>query len=177
MYSNVVLRIFNNPANAGRISKPDGIADTYNEDQTAHIEFSLRVESGILIDCKFRAQANPYIIAICSTITNMVKGKMMSMLFLDPYSIKEQLGDHADTNIMFCIDCFKMAVEDYKEKLEKQGKTNNKSEDAETSEVLPEELLEEAFELTETVVQAEDDDELTDEDFGFFDESDFIEED
>ena len=48
MYSKVVLNIFNNPDNAGRISKPDGIADMYNEDQTAHIEFSLRVESGII---------------------------------------------------------------------------------------------------------------------------------
>ena len=107
MYSNVVLRIFNNPANAGRISKPDGIAACYNAEETAHVEFSIRVQSGIITDCKFRAQANPYITAICSTITNMVKGKMVAMIFLDPYSIKEQLGDHADLDIMFCINCGK----------------------------------------------------------------------
>lgn len=122
MYSKIVLNVFNNPKNAGRISKPDGIADTYNEDNTAHVEFSLRIESGIIMDCKFRAQANPYIVAICSTITEMVKGKMVAMLFLDPYSIKTQLGDEMDYDIGFCIDCIKLAVDDYKDKLEKSNK-------------------------------------------------------
>lgn len=122
MYSKIVLNVFNNPKNAGRISKPDGIADVFNADQTAHVEFSLRIETGIITDCKFRAQANPYIVAICSTITEMVKGKMVAMLFLDPYSIKTQLGDESDYDIGFCIDCIKLAVDDYKEKLEKSNK-------------------------------------------------------
>lgn len=122
MYSNVVLRLFNNPKNAGRISKPDGIYDMYNENETAHVEFSLRVDSGIIVECKFRAQANPYIIAICSTITEMCKGKMISMFFLDPYSIKKELGDEQDVDINFCIDCVRLAIQDYKEKLEKSNK-------------------------------------------------------
>lgn len=122
MYSNVVLNVFNNPKNTGRISKPDGIADIYNEDQTSHVEFSLRVDTGIIVDCKFRAQANPYIIAICSTITNMVKGKMISMFFLDPYSIKRELGVDDDVDINFCIECVRLAIQDYKEKMEKSNK-------------------------------------------------------
>lgn len=128
MYSNAVLNLFNNPKNAGRISKPDGIADCYNEDNTAHVEFSLRIESGIITDCKFRAQANPYIVAICSTITAMLKGKMISMLFLDPYSIKKELGDESPIDITYCIDCVRLAVADYKEKLEKANKTSKKEE-------------------------------------------------
>ncbi len=122
MFSNIVLNIFENPKNAGRISKPDGIADVYNEDLTANVEFSLRIVSGIITDCKFRAQANPYIIAICSTITEMVKGKMVDMVFLDPYGVKNQLGDDQPIDIMFCIDCVKMAIDDYKAKLEKAKK-------------------------------------------------------
>lgn len=122
MFSNIVLNIFENPKNAGRISKPDGIADVYNEDLTANVEFSLRIVSGIITDCKFRAQANPYIIAICSTITEMVKGKMVDMIFLDPYGVKTQLGDDQPVDIMFCIDCLKMAIDDYRAKLEKAKK-------------------------------------------------------
>ena len=122
MYSKVVLNLFSNPKNAGRISKPDGIADLYNEDSTAHVEFSLRVETGIITDCHFRAQANPYIVAICSTITEMVKGKMTSMFFLDANSVINNLGEKQDIDIQFCIDCIKMAVQDYKEKLEKSNK-------------------------------------------------------
>ena len=117
MYSNIVLNAFNNPKNTGRISKPDGIASCFNFDNTAHVEFSLRIESGVITKCQFRAQANPYIIAICSTITKMVGGKMVSMVFLDPYSIKKELGDEMDEDITFCIDCVKMAIDDYKENL------------------------------------------------------------
>ena len=127
MYSNVVLNLFNNTKNAGRISKPDGIADIYNADKTAHIEFSLRIDAGMIIECKFRAQANPYIIAICSTMTEMVQNKMIEMLFLDPYNIMTTLGDEQPIDINFCIDCMKLAVQDYKEKLEKSRK-NKESE-------------------------------------------------
>lgn len=127
MYSNVVLNLFNNPKNAGRISKPDGIADIYNADKTAHIEFSLRIDAGMIIECKFRAQANPYIIAICSTMTEMVQNKMIEMLFLDPYNIMTTLGDEQPIDINYCIDCMKLAVQDYKEKLEKSRK-NKESE-------------------------------------------------
>lgn len=162
MYSNAVLNIFNNPKNAGRISKPDGIADCYNDDNTAHVEFSLRIDTGIITDCKFRAQANPYIIAICSTITNMLKGKMCSMLFLDPYSIKTELGDESSIDITFCIDCVKLAIQDYKEKLEKTNK-QNKNEDRK------EEIIEEPLAINSDNIYAED----IDDDFildGLFDE-------
>ncbi len=122
MYSKETLNIFANPKNAGRISKPDGIATNMNADETAFVEFSLRVESGIITQCKFRAQANPYIIAVCSTLTEMVTGKMSAMLLIDPVSVKRVIGENNDIDITFCIDCMKMAVADYKEKLEKSSK-------------------------------------------------------
>lgn len=122
MYNTKVMDIFNNPKNAGRISKPDGIADMYNLEQTAHVEFSLRVEDGIITECKFRAQANPYIIAICSTLTEKVKGKMISMLFVDSVAIKQELNLDDDISINFCLECVYKAVQDYKEKLEKTNK-------------------------------------------------------
>ena len=167
-YSKIVLNVFNNPKNIGRISKPDGIADCYNEDNTAHVEFSFRIESGVVTNCQFRAQANPYIIAICSTITQMLKGKMVSMLFLDPYSIKKELGDESAYDIGFCIDCVKMAIDDYKEKLEKENKTNKKEEVAV-------ENKEENIEETKPIIikQEEPSDEDNDFDFSdFFDDVD-----
>lgn len=118
MYSDIVLNIFNNPKNAGRISKPDGIADLYNEDETEHVEFSLRVEDGIITNCKFRAQANPYIIAICSKITELVTDKNIKDVFLDPYTIKTALGDESPINIQFCINCLKFAIDNYIDKQE-----------------------------------------------------------
>ncbi len=122
MYNDIIMNIFSNPKNAGRISKPDGIADMYNEDETAHVEFSLRIESGIIMQCKFRAQANPYIIAVCSKITEMVTGRMANMLFIDELSVKKALEDDSEIDIEFCLDCLRAAVRDYQEKLEKSSK-------------------------------------------------------
>lgn len=167
MYNNIVLNLFNNPKNAGRISKPDGIADLFNEDGTAHVEFSLRIENGIITESKFRAQANPYVIAVCSTITQMLKGKMISMVFLDPYTIKNELEDENEIDINFCIECVKMAILDYKEKTEK-GKKHKKGEESEINdnnldeeanvETIQEERAEETF--------SDDDDDFAD----FFDD-------
>ena len=168
MFSNVVLNVFNNPKNTGRISKPDGIADLYNEDNTAHVEFSFRVENGIISNCQFRAQANPYIVAICSTMTNMLKGQMISAVFLDPYSIKKELGDESDYNIDFCIDCVKLAVEDYKERLEKEQKI--KSKQGNDEDIITAEQTEE-----NTEIKNEDKIPPIDEDFSdFFDDEDFL---
>ena len=122
MYNKIILNIFNNPKNAGRLMKPEGIADCYNADGTIHVEFSLRIENGIIVDSKFRAQANPYYVAVCSVIASMLKGKMTSFVFLDPYAIRKELEDDSDNDINFCIECARLAIEDYKEKLEKENK-------------------------------------------------------
>ncbi len=161
-YSKTVLNLFNNPKNIGRISKPDGIADCYNEDNTAHVEFSFRIESGVITNCQFRAQANPYVVAVCSTITQMLKGKMASMLFLDPYSIKKELGDESAYDIGFCIDCVKMAIDDYKERLEKE----NKQKKNDTQEIVEEEIIVESVEKPEEEQPTDPDDDFAD----FFDD-------
>lgn len=122
MYNKIILNIFNDPKNAGRLMKPEGIADCYNEDGTINVEFSLRIENGIIIDAKFRAQANPYYVAVCSVIASMLKGKMVSFAFIDPYAVKKELQDESDNDIDFCIECVRLAIEDYKEKLEKENK-------------------------------------------------------
>lgn len=119
MYSNEVIRLFTNPENAGRISKPDGIADSFNEDRTAHIEFSLRIENGLITLCEFRAQAEPQIIAICSKITTMIKGKPSNMLLIDGDSIVNSLKVSQE-DVNFCINCAISALQDYKEKLAKK---------------------------------------------------------
>ncbi len=122
MYSKTILNLFANPVNAGRIMKPDGIASLSNFEETANVEFSLRVENDIIQDCNFRAQANPYITAICSTITQMVIGKNIDDVMLDQLSVKNQLGDNSETDISFCIECLYLAIEDYIQTREKEGK-------------------------------------------------------
>ena len=154
------------------MKKPEGVADCYNGDNTAHVEFFLRIEAGIITDCRFRAQANPYIIAICSTISNMIKGKMVAMVFLDPYSIKKELGDESDIDINFCIDCVKLALDDYKEKLIKANKESKKEEKELNIEIVNEnQMIDEVLEEKETL-KNEIIDEVDNKDEDFSDDSD-----
>ena len=122
MYSKTILNLFANPINAGRIMKPDGIASLSNFEETANVEFSLRIVDDVITQCNFRAQANPYIIAICSTITQMVIGKNIDSVMLDQLSVKNKLGDDSETDISFCIECLYLAIEDYIQTREKEGK-------------------------------------------------------
>lgn len=122
MYNSKVLNLFANPENAGRISKPDGIADAYNADQTAHVEFSLRVEDCNITACKFRAQANPFIIAVCSKITIFAIGVPVDEVSVTKDDIVASLGEDSDYDFTFCLDCLYQAIQDYKEKQEKSGR-------------------------------------------------------
>ena len=122
MYSKTVLNLFANPVNAGRIMKPDGIASLSNIEGTANVEFSLRIENDLITACNFRAQANPYIVAICSTITKMVIGKSIDSVMLDQSVVKRNLGEDSDIDITFCIECLDLAIENYIEAREKEGK-------------------------------------------------------
>ncbi len=122
MYSKTVLNLFANPVNAGRIMKPDGIASLSNLEGTANVEFSLRIENDLITACNFRAQANPYIVAICSTITKMVIGKSIDSVMLDQSVVKRNLGEDSDIDITFCIECLDLAIENYIEAREKEGK-------------------------------------------------------
>ncbi len=121
MYNSKVLNLFTNPENAGRISKPDGIADLYNADKTAHVEFSLRVENGNITGCKFRAQANPYIIAVCSKLTIFAIGLPVNEVSVTKDDIIASLGN-TDYDFGFCLDCLYQAIADYREKQEKSKK-------------------------------------------------------
>lgn len=122
MYSKTVLNLFANPVNAGRIMKPDGIASLSNLEGTANVEFSLRIENDLITACNFRAQANPYIVAICSTITKMVIGKSIDSVLLDQSVVKRNLGEDSDIDISFCIECLDLAIENYIDAREKEGK-------------------------------------------------------
>jgi len=93
---------------------------------------------------------------------------MCSMLFLDPYSIKKELQDETDMDIMFCIDCLKLAIQDYKEKLEKVLKSNNKENETIDSMGSTEEKLKNNVEI-ETLNDISND--ILEDDFG----QDFIE--
>ncbi|MBR1988184.1 MAG: iron-sulfur cluster assembly scaffold protein [Clostridia bacterium] len=133
MYNKIILNKFIEHKNSGRISKPDGIADIYNADETAHVEFSLRIENENIANCQFRAQANPYIIAVCSTIADLVAGSDINEVMVTPQQIKDELQDNSDIDIDFCFDCLRLAIDDYFESNHKEKKIRKPKKTEESS--------------------------------------------
>ncbi len=202
MYSKMILNAFLNPKNTGRIMKPDGIASNFDSDNTQNVEFSIRVVDDVILDCQFRAQANPYVVAVCSMMTNMIKGQKVDELKLDVNEIYDKLG--SDCDISFCLDCVNLMIEDYIDKQKKENKVAKTNNDDIPLEIKPEiitgEIVNENNETNEVVEEDKTDldvdntkeenenldekqkvnnevtDDLTDDDFGI-DFSDFFDDD
>ncbi len=121
MFSKEVLNLFSNPIHAGKIIKPEGKEDCYNSNKTEHVEFALRIENGIIKECKFRAQAEPQIIACCEKVATLVENKPANMILIDANSVANQLNVDVDS-VNFCINCVTGALNDYKTKLAKAQK-------------------------------------------------------
>ena len=199
MYNKIILNKFIEHKNSGRISKPDGIADIYNADETAHVEFSLRVENEKITNCQFRAQANPYIIAVCSTISDLVADSDINDVNITANQVKEELQDDFNTDIEFCFDCLRLAIDDYfestgKEKKEPKKKVETASTEPKLEDILnllnkpveeteQEEILDDKFEeaIIEDIVENKDDNQDNvlsnlglDEDDFIFDDDDML---
>ncbi len=150
MYNKIILNKFIEHKNSGRISKPDGIADIYDSDETSHVEFSLRVENDIITNCQFRAQANPYIIAVCSTISDLVAGSDINSVDITPQQVKDELQDDSDTDINFCFECLRLAIDDYFESNNKEKKAPKIKKVEETQ---PEPKLQDILNLLNTPIE------------------------
>ena len=85
----------------------------------------MRIENGLIKDCKFRAQAEPDIIAICDTVAGSIVNKPANMILVDATSIAKSLNVDVE-DVRFCIDCAVATLQEYKNKLMKEK--NKKAE-------------------------------------------------
>lgn len=154
MYSKIILNKFIEHKNSGRISKPDGIADIYNADETAHVEFSLRIEDDKIKYCQFRAQANPYIVAACSTMTELVAGSDINEITITADQVRAELEDNSNIDIEFCFECLRLAVQDY---FESTGKVKKERKSKKAEEVASEPKLQDILNLLNTPIEEKKD--------------------
>ena len=80
MYSPQVADHIANPRNVGEIEHPSGTGDVTNEVCQDRIKLTIRIDRGVIVDAKVRANGCPPTIAAASVLTELIMQKPVSEL-------------------------------------------------------------------------------------------------
>jgi nitrogen fixation NifU-like protein len=116
-YSEKVIEHFTHPRNVGVVPDADGVGKVGNPVCGDMMEMSIKVEDGVIADCKFRTFGCGAAIASSSMATELIRGQTIEKaLQLTNRAIVEAL-DGLPPIKMHCSvlasDAFKMALADY----------------------------------------------------------------
>lgn len=75
MYSEKVMEHFENPRNVGEIPDASGVGTVGNSKCGDIMRMYLKIENGVIVDCKFKTFGCGAAIATSSMATEMIKGK------------------------------------------------------------------------------------------------------
>ena len=120
MYSEKVMEHFRNPRNVGDIPNADGIGTVGNPTCGDIMKLYIKVDKGIVSDCKFQTFGCGAAIATSSMMTEMVKGKTIEeALKISNRAVAEALDGLPPVKMHCSVlaeDALKSAIEDYYKK-------------------------------------------------------------
>ena len=120
MYSEKVMAHFSNPRNVGEIENADGVGTVGNAKCGDIMRIYLKVEDGVIVDCKFKTFGCGAAIATSSMATEMVKGKTLKeALALTNAAVADALDGLPPVKMhcsLLAEEAVKAAVEDYMKK-------------------------------------------------------------
>ena len=120
LYSDKVMDHFQNPRNVGKLDDADGIGEVGNAKCGDIMRMYIKVENGIIVDCKFNTFGCGSAIATSSMATELIKGKPVEeALELSNKAVVEAL-DGLPAYKLHCSvlaeEAVKAAVKDYYDK-------------------------------------------------------------
>lgn len=93
MYTEQVMEHFMNPRNMGEMENADGIGEVGNAKCGDIMRMYLKIENGIITDCKFKTYGCASAIATSSIATEMIKGHSINeAVALSNKAVVEALG-------------------------------------------------------------------------------------
>ena len=120
LYSDKVMDHFQNPRNVGKIEDASGIGEVGNAKCGDIMRMYIKVEDGIIVDCKFNTFGCGSAIATSSMATELIKGKRVEeALELSNKAVVEAL-DGLPAHKLHCSvlaeEAVRAAVKDYYDK-------------------------------------------------------------
>ena len=120
MYTDKVMDHFANPRNMGEIKNADGIGEVGNAKCGDIMKMFLKIENGVIVDCKFKTYGCASAIATSSIATEMIKGhKIEEAVALSNKAVVEALGGlpaHKIHCSVLAEQAIKAALADYSTK-------------------------------------------------------------
>ncbi|MDR1892961.1 MAG: Fe-S cluster assembly scaffold protein NifU [Oscillospiraceae bacterium] len=117
MYTEQVMEHFTNPRNMGEIPDADGVGEVGNAKCGDIMKMFIKVDNGVITDCKFKTYGCGSAIATSSIATEMVKGrKIEDAIGLSNKAVVEALGGLPPHKIHCSVlaeQSIKAAVSDY----------------------------------------------------------------
>ena len=120
LYSDKVMDHFQNPRNVGKIDDADGVGEVGNAKCGDIMRMYIKVEDGIIADCKFNTFGCGSAIATSSMATELIKGKSVEeALQLSNKAVVEALDGLPPAKIHCSVlaeQAIRAAVKDYYDK-------------------------------------------------------------
>ena len=120
LYSDKVMDHFQNPRNVGKMDDADGIGEVGNAKCGDIMRMYIKVEDGVITDCKFNTFGCGRAIATSSMATELIKGKPVEeALELSNQAVVEALDGLPPQKIHCSVlaeEAVRAAVKDYYDK-------------------------------------------------------------
>ena len=120
LYSDKVMDHFQNPRNVGKMDDADGIGEVGNAKCGVIMRMYIKVEDGVITDCKFNTFGCGSAIATSSMATELIKGKPVEeALELSNQAVVEALDGLPPQKIHCSVlaeEAVRAAVKDYYDK-------------------------------------------------------------
>ena len=120
LYSDKVMDHFQNPRNVGKMDDADGIGEVGNAKCGDIMRMYIKVEDGVITDCKFNTFGCGSAIATSSMATELIKGKPVEeALELSNQAVVEALDGLPHQKIHCSVlaeEAVRAAVKDYYDK-------------------------------------------------------------
>ncbi|KYK38572.1 MAG: iron-sulfur cluster assembly scaffold protein [Theionarchaea archaeon] len=121
-YSETLLDHFQNPRNVGIIEDADGIGKLSSDVCGDIMHLYIRVKNGKITDAKFTTFGCAAAVASGSMLTEMIKGlSIEKAVKITKQDIADSLDGVPEPKMhcsLLAADCLRLAVEDYKKRLE-----------------------------------------------------------
>ena len=117
MYNEKVMQHFENPQNTGELENADGIGAVGNPNCGDMMKLYLKIESGRIVDCRYKTFGCAAAIATSSIASEMIIGKSLDeAAALTAQEIVDALGGLPERKILcstLAPDAIKAALEDF----------------------------------------------------------------
>jgi len=126
LYNEHVMEIFQNPKNVGLLRNANGVGVSEDVKGGEIVKVYIKVENNVITDSKFKTFGGVTAIVASSIATELIKERTLEDALLlsqdDILQIIGKLTEDKIKSISLVVNAVKLAVEDYKEKLEKEAK-------------------------------------------------------